>query len=154
MEMPRPNEAHRKLERLAGNWTGQEKIYPSPWDPNGGTATARITNRLALDGFAIVQDYEQERRGKVTFRGHGVVCWDSMQKCYVFHWFDSMGMPPNQFKGIFEGNIFSLTCVDKQGHSRSVMEFTDASHYRWKMEMSPDGKQWIPFMEGQYERQG
>ena len=51
MEMPKPTDVHKKLERLAGKWKGEEKMYPSPWDPNGGIAVGRVNNRPALDGF-------------------------------------------------------------------------------------------------------
>ena len=26
MDMPKPTEAHKKLEKLVGNWSGEEKI--------------------------------------------------------------------------------------------------------------------------------
>ena len=56
MEMPKPTAAHRRLEKLIGRWSGEERIHPSPFDPNGGLAMARLENRPALDGFAVVQD--------------------------------------------------------------------------------------------------
>src|SRR5689334_22163707 len=92
MEMPKPTDAHKKLNWLTGNWAGEEKMFPSPWDPKGGMAKARIHNRSAIDGFNVVQDYEQEHGGAVNFRGHGVFSYDANQKCYVLHWWDSMGM--------------------------------------------------------------
>lgn len=55
MEMPKPTTAHHQLAALVGTWVGEEKMYPSPWDPAGGTATGRFQNRLALDGLAVVQ---------------------------------------------------------------------------------------------------
>jgi|GEM_PF-3960233 len=79
MQMPKPTDAHRKLEKLAGSWHGEEQISPSPLDPVGGKAFGRLTNRLALDGFVVLQDYEQERDGVVNFRGHGVFGWDAAQ---------------------------------------------------------------------------
>ena len=66
MEMPKPGSPHQKLQRLSGKWTGEEKMHPSPWDPKGGAATGRILNRLSLDGFVVVQDYEQERSGNIS----------------------------------------------------------------------------------------
>lgn len=66
MVMPRPSSEHKALDMLVGDWLGEEKIYPSPFDPVGGMATGRTHNQLALDGFAIVQDYEQERNGAVN----------------------------------------------------------------------------------------
>jgi hypothetical protein len=154
MEMPKPTDAHRKLEMLVGRWLGEERLFPSPWDPKGGTAIGRIDNRLALDGFIVVQDYEQERDGKINFRGHGVFSWDATQKCYVIHWFDSMGMPPNIFRGNFENNTLTMTSEDQQGHSRVVFAFTENNKYSFSMEMSQDGKQWQTLMEGNYTREG
>jgi hypothetical protein len=153
MEMPKPTEAHRKLNSLAGRWVGQEKMFPSPWDPKGGTAVGHCHNRLAVDDFVIVHDYEQERNGTISFRGHGVFSYDPAEKSYVLHWWDSMGMAVNVFKGDFEGNTLRMLCREVQGTSRGTWEFLDASHYRFRMEMSPDGRQWMTLIEGNYTRE-
>ena len=141
------------MEQLVGSWIGEEKMYPSPWDPQGGTATGRITNRQALDGFAVIQDYKQERDGAVTFRGHGVFCWDPVQQTYLLHWFDSCGTPPNVFEGSFEGNVFTMSCETPMGRNRTVFEIQDENHYAFRMEMSSDGEQWQTLMEGHYTRE-
>jgi hypothetical protein len=160
MQTLQPNEAHRKLEKLAGDWIGKERIHPSPFDPQGGEAVGRVHNRVALDGFVIVQDYEQERGGKVNFRGHGVFSWDAAEQCYMMHWWDSMGMPLNLFRGEFEGDVLTLDCrlpaddeLGRHSQSRAVFDFTAADRYRFRMEVSPNGKQWFPFMEAEYQRQ-
>jgi hypothetical protein len=152
--MPQPTEAHRRLERIAGTWVGEEKIHPTPWDPAGGAAVGRAQNRVALDGFALVQDYEQERDGRVNFRGHGVMRWDPARQHYAMHWFDSSGVPPSEFRGQFDGDVLTLTCAAPQGHSRAVWDFREPDAYHFRMEVSPDGNQWTPFMEGRYARQG
>jgi len=153
MDMPNPTDAHRQLEKLAGSWSGEERLFPSPWDPQGGTALGRAHNRIALDGFIVVQDYEQERHGSVNFRGHGVFSWDSSQQCYVLHWFDSMGTPPNEFKGTFEEDVLTVTNQGPQGHSRAVFDFRETDLYHFRMEVSQDGNQWYTCMEGTYTRQ-
>lgn len=152
MSMPQLSPAHHKLEKFVGQWRGEERIYPSPFDPNGGTAMARIENRLALAGFAVVQDYGQERGNQPTFQGHAVLRYEPAQQCYEMHWFDSMGMPPSVFRGNFEGEVITLTSKGEQGHSRATFDFSVAEQYKFRMEVSPDGKQWFPFMEGQYAR--
>ncbi|MFQ5411817.1 MAG: DUF1579 family protein [Phycisphaerae bacterium] len=151
-EMPRPTEAHRQLEKLAGTWSGEEKLSPSPWDPKGGTATGRVENRSALDGFVVVQDYVQEREGAVSFRGHGVFSHDG--EGYVLHWWDTMGVPPNVFRGQFEGDTLTMTCNDSQGQSRVVCTVPDSEHYTFRMDVSQDGKEWYTFMEGTYAKTG
>lgn len=154
MEMPRPTEKQEKMHRLVGRWRGEEKLFPSPWDPEGGTAVGRVDNRCALDGFVVLQDYEQERNGAISFRGHGVFSWNSVQQCYIMHWFDSMGTPVNEYKGDFEGPVLTLSCdMPQGGKSRAVFDFGPEGKYGFRMEISQDGEQWSPFMEGLYSRE-
>jgi len=94
MDMPKPGDAHKKLSALIGEWSGTEKLHPSPWDPAGGTAEARVINRWVADGFAVVQEYEQSRNGQVTFRGHGVFWFDPQRDEYVMHWWDARAARP------------------------------------------------------------
>lgn len=150
MEMPQLTDAHRKLEKFVGRWAGEEKIYPSPFDPQGGTVLARVENRLALNGFAVVQDYEQEKNGQIVFRGHGVFRWEAMQQCYEMHWFDSMGFAPSVFRGNWAGEVLTVINQSPQGHSRATFDFGPKGRYKFLMEVSQDGKQWFPFIEGQY----
>lgn len=152
MEMPKPTEAHKKLEMLVGSWSGEEKLQPSPWDPQGGTAVGTVENRAALGGFAVVQDYRQERGGRVTFEGHGVFRYEPMAGVYEMWWFDSMGMPPTCFRGGFEGNVLMVAAQGPQGWSRAVFDFGKKGSYTFRMEVSPDGAQWFGFMEGRYAR--
>src|SRR5437879_10302085 len=123
MVMPKPTDAHRRMAALAGRWAGQERMHPSPWDPKGGTATGRSDNLMALDGFALLHDYVQERNGAVSFTGHGVLTYDPQEQCYSMHWWDSMGFPAHVFKGNFDGTTLTLTRRETQGHGRAVWEF-------------------------------
>ena len=151
MEMPKPTDAHRQLERLVGSWKGIERMFPSPWNPAGGEAIGRIHNRLALDGFVVVQDYAQETDSVVTFRGHGVFSWNATESCYVLHWFDSMGMPPNEYRGNISENVLTLSAKWPQGMHRVVFDLSQEGHYTFRMEVSESGEQWATLMEGQYE---
>jgi hypothetical protein len=154
MEMPRPTAEHRVLERLAGEWIGTETLHPSPFDPGGGTAVGRVVNRPSLDGFALVQDYEQERGGRVTFRGHGVFRYDVEAREYVLHWFDSTGMRPDTFRGGFHEDTLTLTTQGPMGHIRASWNLRDADAIVYRMHVSGDGTSWEPFMEGTYTRAG
>ena len=153
MDMPRPTPDHLALERLAGEWIGEEKLHPSPWDPVGGTAAARVTNRMILDGFALAQDYAQERGGGVTYRGHGVLRFDPASGGYVVWWIDSVGTPPGEFRGSLAGDTLALTQQGAMGHARATWKIA-ADRYDYRMDVSPDGAVWHPFLEGTYRRQG
>src|SRR5438067_10355079 len=102
-EMPKPTEAHRLFEKLAGSWAGDKTMYPSQWDPVGGTAQAKTHSRIGVNGFALIGDYEQSRGGVVTFGGHSIMTYDPQSGEYVLHWVDSMGMPPEVFRGKLDG---------------------------------------------------
>jgi len=154
MDMPQLSEAHRKLQRLAGSWTGDETIHPSPWDPQGGPATGRVQNRSVLCGFAVVQDYEQQRGGRTSFEGHGVFRYDTVKRDYVLYWFDSFGMPPNEFRGDFEDDVLTMIARDHQGHSRATFDFGKTDRYTFRMEVSPDAESWSTIVEGSYSRVG
>lgn len=152
MEMPRPGPGHSRLNRLAGTWDGEERMHPSPWNPVGGSATAVVTNTLALDGFAVVQDYEQRRGGDISLRGHAVVRYDEFGARYAMYWFDSMGTPPAVFEGTFEGDVLDLSTSYPGGEMRARFVFRDDTAYDYTMELSADGAQWTPFMDGHYRR--
>ena len=83
MEMPKPTEEHRRLEKLAGKWTGEEKIHPTPWDPVGGPATSTWEAHVACDGFWLVADYVETRNGQVGYRGHGVYGYDRKERAWT-----------------------------------------------------------------------
>jgi hypothetical protein len=154
MEMPKPTDAHRKMERLAGEWIGEETMYPSPWDPKGGVASARSQSRVALDGFALVADYEQQRDGVVTFQGHGVYTYDAKERCYLLHWFDSIGGPAEVFRGQFDGDVLTLTSRNPQGFARMTWDLSGKGRMKSRMEMSQDGKSWAALFDGVYTRKG
>ena len=151
MEMPRPTEHHEKLATLAGRWEGTETMYPSQWDPEGGTATGRNEMRLALDGFALISEYEQERDGAITFRGHGVMTYEAGDERYVLHWFDSIGSPAEVFRGTFDGDLLSLSHGGPGMHARLSYDLSTPETLRTRMDMSDDGDEWATFFEAVYE---
>ncbi len=66
---PTPLPEHRKLAALAGEWSGEEVVYPSRWN-EGGPATSHVVARIDLNGFYLIQDTRQMRDGKETFATH------------------------------------------------------------------------------------
>jgi hypothetical protein len=151
--MPKPQEQHRKLASLAGNWVGEEKMHPSPWDPKGGSALGKVNSRIDLDGFFLVSDYTQERGGQISYRGHGVVGYDPAKGQYTMHWFDSVGSPVYEpSTGKWQGNVLAFQMQGPMGHHRYVYTVEGEGRYFFKLEHSQDGKAWGTFMEGRYSR--
>lgn len=154
MQMPQPTEQHRVLERLTGKWKGSETMEPSPWDPQGGTATGIIDARADLEGMFVVSDYRQERDGKVTYRGHGVYGYDPSREAYTMYWFDSMSHDPGGVAlGRLEGDTLTFQMQNKMGgHSRYVTRFLSDREHEFRIEMSQDGQTFQTWMHATYER--
>jgi hypothetical protein len=152
--MPKPGPEHKALERLAGDWVGEEKIHPGPFDPVGGKATSRVRNAMVAGGFAMAQDYEQTRDSGMTFAGHGVFRWDGPAGEYALQWIDSTGFPPGDYRGKFAGEVLTLVHAGPMGHVRATWVLRGAAGYDYRMDVSPDGATWHPFLEGSYRKAG
>lgn len=153
MQMPSPTAEHERLALLAGDWEGDERILPTPFDPEGGPARGAWSARLALGGFCLIADYRQRRGGKVNFEGHGVYGWDPRGRCYTLHWFDSTGIEHGEPAfGTWDGDRLTLMHeTTHAGHSRHVYEVA-GDRFRFSLEHSPDGVEWMPFLQGEYEK--
>lgn len=153
MQMPKPTKFHKKLEAFAGDWTGDEVMHPSPWDPKGGTAKGKYRARVIADGFGVAQDYEQRKGGKVVFTGHGVFGYDPQEQCYLWHWSDSMsGVPCTATKGKWEGNKLVWSNQSPMGHARYTHTFLRGGKMGFSIETSQDGSSWSVMMEGDYTK--
>jgi len=154
MEMPKPQDEHRKLKTLTGSWVGEETIYPSPWDPQGGPAKSKFQARADMDGFFVLADYVEERGGQVAYRGHGVYGYDPQTKAYTMHWFDSMGSgSPAPARGRWEGDRLSFEATSPMGQSRYSYRFESDDRYTFTIESSQDGgKTWNKMMDGRFTR--
>jgi hypothetical protein len=153
MDMPKPTQDHKRLEKLAGLWRGTEKMYPSQWDPKGGEAQATTSTRVVCAGFAVVCDYEQTRGGQRTFEGHGVYTWDPKKSQVVMHWFDSMGQGVDEFRGTWQGDKLTMTNQGPMGHMRISYTTAKPGVMTSMMETSQDGKAWSKLFEGTYRRE-
>ena len=155
MQMPTPTDDHRRLHRLAGTWTGEERLEPSPWGP-GGPAVGRISARVALDGMFVVSDYVEEKDGKVSFQGHSVFGWDPATRTVTWYWFDTMGAnPPEPARGSWDGETLALRVTTPRAEGRYTYRFRGDDRYDFSIENSFDGgKTFVKFMEGTYRRSG
>jgi len=154
MDMPLPTEAHRKLERLAGEWSGDDKMTPSDWVPEGATAQAHHSFRVTIGGFGVLDEFEQKRDVVVVYSGAGM--WtvdprDQDNEC-VLYWFDSLGMGIEAYRGGWDGDVLIMRSRNSMGYFRMTYDLSKADTIRTRMETSPDGKQWSGMFEGVYHR--
>jgi hypothetical protein len=152
LDAPTPLEEHRKLAAFAGEWVGEEMVYPSRWTA-GGPATSRVVARVALNGFYLIQDTVQMRDGKESFATHGVFTFDRDDRTYKLFWHDSLGYySPAPASGAWVGNKLTLVRGSLRGNARHVYEIVDKDSYTMKIQFSPDAEGWSDVLTGTYRR--
>src|SRR5258708_11129543 len=105
---PSPLEAHRKLAAFAGEWRGEETVFPSRWNA-GGPATSHVVARIDLNGFYLIQDTRQMRDGKESFATHGVFTYYRPDRLYKLFQHDHLGdYPPSPASGGWTGKTLTL----------------------------------------------
>jgi hypothetical protein len=152
LSAPKPQEEHNRLAAFAGEWIGEEVVYPSRWD-QGGPAAARVSARVDLNGFYLIQDTRQQRAGKESFATHGVFTYDREDRLYKLFWFDSLGYyPPAPASGGWQGKQLVLVRGSLRGNARHVYEIIDDDSYSMKIQYSPDAEGWADVLTGIYRR--
>ena len=147
-----PLPEHVRLAAFAGEWNGEEVVYPSRWVA-GGTATSRVVARMDLNGFYLIQDTVQMRDGKEAFATHGLFTYDREDRTYKLFWYDSLGYtPPAPASGGWVGNTLTLVRGSLRGNARHVYEVVDDNTYNMKIQFSPDAEGWNDVLTGTYKR--
>jgi len=154
--MPKPTvapELLRLTELFTGHWQGDETLYPTAWDPTGGSATATWDVRPAVEGFALLVDYAETRDGSVVYRGHGVHGWDPAAGGFLAYWFDSVGaLQAAGSPATLEGDRYTYRWVRPGGHTRFTYDWSQGELV-FTIDRSPDGVTWTPMHVGRYRRQ-
>ena len=149
---PSPLPEHHKLAAFAGEWSGEETVFPSRWTA-GGPATSRVKAHMALNGFYLIQDTVQIRDGKDAFATHGLFTYDREDRTYKLFWHDSLGYtPPSPASGGWAGNSLVLVRGSLRGNARHVYEVVDDNTYNLKIQFSPDAEGWADVLTGVYRR--
>jgi hypothetical protein len=147
-----PLPEHARLAAFAGEWNGEEMVYPSRWTA-GGPATSRTVARMDLNGFYLIQDGVQMRDGKEIFATHGIFTYDRDDRTYKLFWYDSLGYtPPSPASGGWVGTTLTLVRGSLRGNARHVYEIIDDNSYSLKIQFSPDAEGWADVLTGVYRR--
>ncbi|TFV69825.1 DUF1579 domain-containing protein [Bradyrhizobium frederickii] len=147
-----PLPEHARLAAFAGEWDGEEMVFPSRWTA-GGPATSRTVARMDLNGFYLIQDSVQMRDGKQIFATHGIFSYDRDDRTYKLFWYDSLGYtPPSPASGGWVGKTLTLVRGSLRGNARHVYEIIDDDSYSLKIQFSPDAEGWADVLTGVYRR--
>ncbi|UWU77255.1 DUF1579 domain-containing protein [Bradyrhizobium huanghuaihaiense] len=147
-----PLPEHARLAAFAGEWDGEEMVFPSRWNA-GGPASSHVVARMDLNGFYLIQDAVQMRDGKQSFATHGLFTFDRDDRTYKLFWYDSLGYtPPSPASGGWVGKTLTLVRGSLRGNARHVYEIINEDSYSLKIQFSPDAEGWADVLTGVYRR--
>lgn len=149
-QMPSPAPELKKLDFLAGNWTDQADMKPSPMMPEGGKMTMTEKNDWMPGGFFLTLHSnftsEMGSGSGIAFMGY-----DTDAKQYTYDEFNSMGERSHS-TGSVDGDTWTWVGDQKMGNQtikgRFTMKVLSPTAYSFKYEMSPDGTAWNTVMDG------
>jgi|GEM_PF-419290 len=141
------------LAALAGEWTGDESIATTRWG-QGGPAIGYANARFDLGGKVLLQDYREERDGKLALQVHAVFVAGQEPGEYALYWFDSYGFAPSQpAAGHWDGKRLVFLRTSVRGQTRHSYDMVADGLYRLTLESSFDGGvNWELVMQGEYRR--
>jgi hypothetical protein len=148
-QMPKPGPEQKNLAYFAGNWTLTGDIKPGPMGPGGKfTGTERI--EWMPGGFFLVSHSQgSSPMGKET--GLAVYGYDADKKVYTYDEFNSAGENVHA-TGTFDGKVWTWSSESPMGgkpmKGHFIVTQNSPTSYAFKFEMSEDGNNWSPVMDG------
>ena len=147
--MPKPGPEHKNLAYFAGSWKLAGDIKPGPMGP-GGKFTGTEHIEWMPGGFFLVSHSQgSSSMGKES--GLAVYGYDADKKVYTYDEFSSTGENVHA-TGTFDGKVWTWTSESPMGgkpmKGQFILTETSPTSYTFKFEMSQDGKNWAPVMDG------
>jgi len=167
MEMAKPNENHKMLADLAGNWTYKIKFLnpaTGQWEESTGTAVRKsmmdgrysvleVTGKMKMPGA-------DGKMKEMTFKGQGIDGYDNVKKKFVGSWVDSMGTGIMMSEGTYDPASKTFTyntevemAPGMKQKVREVIKLTDKDHHVFEWYEDRNGQD-TKTMEIAYTRSG
>jgi hypothetical protein len=157
MDVIEPQQEHKWLQQMAGNWTYESEVRMGPDKPlmkSSGTETVR-----AIGDFWILAEGQGSMPDGEPATMIITAGYDPDMKKFVATWFGSMMTKLWVYECFKEGNTLNM---DAEGPSmsgdgttamyRDSMEMIDADNRIFRSQIrNPDGS-WMQFMTMQYRR--
>jgi len=154
MQMPKPGPELKKLDYFAGTWKLDGDVKPGPMGP-GGKTTGTEHNKW-MDGGFFLESHNEYTSPMGNSTGVYFLGFDVNDKVYTYDEFDSMGEAVHA-KGTVDGNTWTWTSEEKMNgqlmKGRFTVKIVSPTSYTFKFEMSQDGSNWMPVMDGTATKQ-
>lgn len=147
MNMPKPGPEQKKLDYFTGNWTCDGDTKPGPMGPGGKMTMTDDTKWMDGGFFVVIHSQYKSPMGNGS--GLAFLGYDGDDKKYTYNEFNSDGEAVVS-KGTVDGDSWTWIADMKQpaGKGRFSEKILSPSSYTFKFEMSSDGANWMPIMDG------
>jgi hypothetical protein len=148
MQMPKPGPEHKKLDYFTGNWTCEGETKPGPIGP-GGKISSVDELKWMEGGFYVVMHSQYKAGPMGDGNSIALLGYDSDDKKYTYNEFNSQGEAVVS-KGTVDGDTWTWIGDMKQppGKGRFTEKILSPASYGYKFEMSSDGANWTPILDG------
>ena len=149
---PKPGPEVKKLDYFLGTWTVDATIGQGPWG-SGGKFTSTDTTDWMPGSFFLERhaDFKMPPELGGDGRATSIMGYDSDQNVYTRDEFNSLGHR-GVSKGTLSGDTWTWTSTQNYGgqeiKQKMTLKVLTPSSYTMKFEVSPDGTNWMTFMEG------
>lgn len=152
MTPPKPGAEVKKLDYFVGNWTTEGTIAQGPWGA-GGKFTSTDSTEWMTGNFFLISHATFKMPPEVGGDGTGtaVMGYDTDQNTYTYDAYNSQGRREVS-KGTVTGDTWTWTSTANYGgqeiSQKMTMKILSPTSYSMKFDVSIDGTNWMPFMEG------
>jgi len=142
----------KKLDYFVGTWTSEGAIAQGSWGM-GGKFSATATNDWLPGSFFLQTQSESKMPAELGGDSKAVMImgYDTQQNTYTSDRFSSLGQHETS-KGTLSGDTWTWTSTSNYGgmeiQGKMTIKTVSATSYTFKYEVSMDGKNWMPFMDG------
>lgn len=155
--MRRPTRAPelKKVEYFAGTWISEGDMKPGPIGP-GCRMTMTEHNEWMDGGFFLKMHSEFKSAAMGIGSGLAFMGYDTDKKVYTYDEFNSVGASEHAI-GTVDGNTWTWIGEEHVGgntrKTRFVIKTLSPTSYTFKFEVSSDGINWSPVMDGKATRE-
>lgn len=147
-----PGPEVKKLDYFVGTWNSEGTIAQGPWGM-GGKVSATTTVDWMPGNFFLQSQSESKMPPEVGGDSKAVLImgYDAQQNVYTSDRFSSLGQHETS-KGTLSSDTWTWTSSSNYGgmdiHGKMTIKTLSPTSYTFKYEISMDGKNWTPFMDG------
>ena len=152
-EMGQP-EQMKIFEAMSGEFAVEMKFKMDPsmdWQTSTGTST----HTMILNGCTQMQELSSTMMG-MPFKGIGMTTYKRATGKYQTSWTDSFGQGMSMYEGTMVDGKIVMTGIDNMGgmemHVRMTSYDMSADGFKWSMEVSQDGQNYMEMMQAIYTR--